>query len=257
MARANLHVSQEVIDAFLSAQESRSVRILKVRIVGEEMTLESTLDRQADVQEDFNNLLHNSLSATEACFAIFCLTDESQGSLSWLLVSWVPDGCRVRDKMLYSSSREDIKFSLGLGYFKSEYSPSEFAEINWESFQNSLKKDFDPNVLTETERLVLEEKALTQKESGDIKSTALGVIPFDVSPEVSAQFTQFQEGNCNWIDLTVVNEVVQLLSAKNVGAGDELKPLINSEVARYVGLSLNILCSSSGTFLQFYSGEIC
>jgi twinfilin-like protein len=158
MARANLHVKQEVIDEFLNAQETRNVRIIKVRIIGEEMLLDGTFIRQGSAQEDFNGLLKDSLNETEASFLLFCSTDDEKGSLSWILIAWVPDGCRVRDKMLYSSSREDLKYSLGLGYFKSEYGTNSLSDINWEIYEKSLKVDFDPSILTETERLVLEEK---------------------------------------------------------------------------------------------------
>jgi twinfilin-like protein len=249
MARANLVVTQEIINAFLAAQDSRNVRVLRVRIVGEEMVLDATLEREGTAQSDFDNLLHNSLTATEACFAIYCLTDDSSGPLSWCLIAWVPDGCRVRDKMLYSSSREDIKFSLGLGYFKSEYGASEFNEITWDSYQNSFKRDFDPDILTETERLVLEEKVLTQQESGDVKSSALVAIPFELSPEVSDKLHEFLADQCNWLDVTVNNEIVQLLGSKTLQANEELKPHINPDVARYNYNSfnfiivVNILCS--------------
>jgi twinfilin-like protein len=160
MARANLHVKQEVIDEFLNAQEARNVRIIKVRIVGEEMLLDGSFLRQGSCREDFDGLLKGSLNETEAAFLLFCATDDENGPLSWILVAWVPDGCRVRDKMLYSSSREDLKYRLGLGYFKSEYSTNCLSDINWETYEKSLKLDFDPSILTEVERLVLEEKVI-------------------------------------------------------------------------------------------------
>jgi hypothetical protein len=45
----------------------------------------------------------------------------SSGAYSWVLIAWVPDNARVRDKMLYSSSRDDLKRALGLGYFRGEF----------------------------------------------------------------------------------------------------------------------------------------
>eukprot|EP01040_Poterioochromonas_malhamensis_P000587 gene587-627_t len=249
MARANLHVSQEVCDAFFAAQESRNVRVLKVRIQGEEMLLEQVIQKEASVSQDFDNALRNALSETEACFAVFCLTDEDHVSLSWLLLAWVPDGCRVRDKMLYSSSREDIKFSLGLGYFKSEYGANQLSDILWEAYQNSLRKDFDVDLLTETERLVLEEKALTQKESGDVKATALGVIPFALSEEVTEKLNDFKAGTYNWIDVTVANEVVQLLSAKTVNEEEEVKQHMNPDVASFI---FGKFTKPDGTSFRFF-----
>ncbi len=229
------------------------------------MLLEQVIQKEASVSQDFDNALRNSLSETEACFAVFCLTDEDHVSLSWLLLAWVPDGCRVRDKMLYSSSREDIKFSLGLGYFKSEYGANQLSDILWEAYQNSLRKDFDVDLLTETERLVLEEKvrlnhrllvfvtfeqALTQKESGDVKATALGVIPFALSEEVTEKLNDFKAGTYNWIDVTVANEVVQLLSAKTVNEEEEVKQHMNPDVASFI---FGKFTKPDGTSFRFFA----
>jgi hypothetical protein len=74
---------------------------------------------------------------------------------------------------------------------------------------------------------------LTQQESHGNKATALSVIPFEVNSEVHEQFAAYKEGSCNWIDLAVNNEVVELLSAKTVSATEELRPHVNPDIARY------------------------
>jgi twinfilin-like protein len=122
MARANLNINPEIFESFQAAQDFASnIRSLKIRISGENLELEGIVHRQSDNASDFN-LLKETLSTTDANLVIFCVDDNSEGkNLSWLLFSWIPDACKVRDKMLYSSSREDLKRSLGLGYFSSEY----------------------------------------------------------------------------------------------------------------------------------------
>ena len=64
----------------------------------------------------------------------------------------------MRDKMLYSSSKEDLKRSLGGGYFKTEYAGNVIADVTWDSYLASLERGLDVDLLTETEKLVLEEK---------------------------------------------------------------------------------------------------
>lgn len=158
MARANLNIQQNVIDRFLAAQESRITRVLKIKIHEEDLVLDNFLERQNSAADDFNDLLPTILLSNEACFVLFCLTDDDNIALTWLLVAWVPDGCRVRDKMLYSSSREDLKRRLGLGYFKADYGISLREEVNWDLYQASTSRIVDQEILTETERLVMEEK---------------------------------------------------------------------------------------------------
>lgn len=68
------------------------------------------MPRVHSTQEDFNITLREHLVADEALLMAFRTNDEVAAGVSsrWVLISWVPDGCRVRDKMLYSSSREGM-----------------------------------------------------------------------------------------------------------------------------------------------------
>ncbi len=157
MARANLGIDSEITDEFLKAQESRDVRILQIKIAGEALVLSGSLKMKNNASLDFDNLLVESLSTTDAMFILFNLSD-SNVAPCWLLMAWVPDGCKVRDKMLYSSSREDLKRSLGLGYFKAEYAANVKDDVTWDQFQKSISTEFDSDLLTDAERLVLEEK---------------------------------------------------------------------------------------------------
>lgn len=161
MARANLHILSEVKERFLQAQEERNVRILKLKIQGEDIIVDQAIERVGLAQEDFDTLLQRNLVENQASFALFCLTDDPVDTLSWVLIAWVPEGCRVRDKMLYSSSREDLRMNIGLGYFKGDYPANQYSDLVWTTYLESQNKEFTADVLTETERLVLEEKVMT------------------------------------------------------------------------------------------------
>jgi twinfilin len=232
MARANLAVDRSVTDHFLAAQETRNVRLILIKIVEESIIFQSALDKVGSVQEDFDSLLSSHFVANEACFGLFNLCDDENTAQSWAMVVWIPEECRVRDKMLYSSSREDLKKSLGLGYFRNDYATNAYEDLTWNQYQASINKDFNPDVLTENERLVLEEKAMTITESNRTKATALGIIPFALSPEVQEKMLEFKENGVNWLEMNVVSEVVQLLHARNVEASGSYAQYMNDEVAR-------------------------
>lgn len=56
-------------------------------------------------------------------------------------------------------------------------------------------------------------------ESSSTKATALGVIPFALSPSAEEQLAAFKEGTVNWIEFTIVSEVVEVLRATTVEQG--------------------------------------
>jgi twinfilin-like protein len=158
MARANLNLKQEVVDAFVNSQDDHSVRLIVVKIREEDLVLDSIISKVGNAQEDFSGILPQQFRNDTASFGLFRISDEVTSGAQWALIAWVPDGCRVRDKMLYSSSREDLRRGLGLGYFKFEYSASLEADFVWKAFIDSQVRNNTEDILTETERLILEEK---------------------------------------------------------------------------------------------------
>lgn len=158
MARANLNIHTQINEEFLRAHDCGDIRLLKVKIQDEELILDGVVNKVGSAAEDFNSVLLDSLEDNQALFVLFRISDEPKESTAWTMIAWVPDMCRVRDKMLYSSSREDLKRSLGLGFFRSEYAANQRSDLTWAQYQQSLDRNFDADVLTESERLVLEEK---------------------------------------------------------------------------------------------------
>ena len=122
MARSNLNISSALTEAFLSAQQySIGTRCIKVLIEGETLILSNIISRLNNVEADFNSLVTSTLDANQATILLFCLSDQAIEKQNWLLLSFIPDGCKVREKMLYSSSRDDLKRALGLGFFSQDY----------------------------------------------------------------------------------------------------------------------------------------
>ena len=116
MARANLTVSLEITESFHGAQESSSMlRALMVSIMDESLVLGGSMEKSGAEADDFL-ALKDHLKENAASLVLFC-RDSTEGvaKKSWVLVSWIHDNCNVRDKMLYSSSREDLKRTLGVG----------------------------------------------------------------------------------------------------------------------------------------------
>lgn len=238
MARANLNVSDQITETFLSAQETRDVRIVKIKIQGENLIVDGVINKLNSASEDFDSILVESLNETEASFALFCLTDDPTGNLSWVLIAWIPDGCRVRDKMLYSSSREDLKRQIGLGYFRSDYAANSRTDITWKLYQESMNKQLDEDMYTESERLLQEEKTLVAAETNASKSTALGVIPFELSPEVTDALTAFSDGQCNWVEMNLVGEKVNLITTKSVKDGESLQQFLSADQSSFLAIKL-------------------
>lgn len=239
MARANLNVEDLVIEQFLAAQESKTVRLLTVRIAEESMVFHSSQDKQGTADQDFESLLPTTFLSNEACFGLFNLTDDASSNQQWAMLVWIPEECRVRDKMLYSSSRDDLKKRLGLGYFKTDYAANVYSDLTWEAFGASQCREVGLEALTDTERLILDEKAASSSESHATKATALSVLPFATSPEAAEALAALQAGEVNWVELAVTDEVIQLRSSQIAPEGSSYASLLSDDHAVFVAARLD------------------
>jgi hypothetical protein len=133
MAKVSFVISPEILAAFSAAQDDKSVRSIAVSIENEQFIfksqqslsganvgagaylcttsssknasrLEFASDNCSALATDFNQLFFDAeLDMTAAAFVLFCEADEENGARRWVLVAWVPDLCRPKDKVPISS----------------------------------------------------------------------------------------------------------------------------------------------------------
>jgi len=244
MARANLSVTEELTTTFLEAQGGH-VRAVVVGIDGESIEFRSTIPSVGSSAEDFNALQTN-LPTEDACFVLFCTTvQEVQGESTpsgaadyrWILVVYVPETAKVKHKMLFSSSREDLKRQLGFSYFLGEIYFNELSEVTWDNYLESRKQEKrEDMVLSEAEKLLKNEATLER----DMSSTShgMGVIPFAMTAPLVDGIKKLLAGDCNWVEIMVDLEKESLncvgTSAYSLDDGEKLENAVSENEPRFI-----------------------
>lgn len=90
-----------------------------------------------------------------------------------------------------------------------------------------------------------------QAENTVSKSSALSVLPFAMTSEVTEQLNAFKEGTCNWVEMTISNEIISLVGFRSVTADDSLQSFIDTENARYRTI-VHAVCFSSLLFHPYH-----
>ena len=155
---ARLTISPDVNSAF----ESTTHRAIHLKIAGEALTLHKTSGSLTSPCPESFSGLSGAVDDGDAEFVLFSLEGSEGGNGKWLLVAWVPDAAKVRDKMLYSSSKEDLKKALGLTSFAGDYYANVKSDLTWDAYAASLVK-----VVSLNER----EEALQQEKMDKIGET--------------------------------------------------------------------------------------
>ncbi|ETI30569.1 hypothetical protein F441_22212 [Phytophthora nicotianae CJ01A1] len=183
MARANLLLSAELERAFADAQSGK-LRFVKVSIEGESFVLSAAGPATSEPRNDVEQLVTANLNAEQAAFVLLC-PDTNVAALRWVLLAFVPE--------------------------------SVSSEVTWESFLEARKKQAADAPLSESERL-LKEAALLERDT-NVKSSAMGVVPFEITQNVRDKLRLLQDNKFDWIamKLSEDNESVEVVkSLENV-----------------------------------------
>ncbi|KAI9905511.1 hypothetical protein PsorP6_014092 [Peronosclerospora sorghi] len=202
MARAHLLLSAELERAFAAAQ-SGTTRYVTVLIDKESFVLGDTGPATSEPRHDVAQLVASSLQAEQATFVLLC-PDTTVAALRWVLLAFVPERVSVRDRMLYSSSRDSLKKQLGFNYFAGEFHVTELSEVTWENFVEARKRQAADAPLSEAERL-LKEAAMLECDTS-VKSSAMGVIPFAITQNVRDKLRLLVDNQFDWIAMKLNQE---------------------------------------------------
>jgi len=125
-ATSGITVSPELSAAFSDAVTSRSIRFLKISIRNESLVADESVPPSGTLGEDLDklgDLLEDDLPAY-----VLVRLDEPQ--TDWLAVFYVPETAKVRDKMLYASTRNSLTKALGSAPFKDTLFATSKADIS-------------------------------------------------------------------------------------------------------------------------------
>ncbi|CAK5173595.1 unnamed protein product, partial [Aphanomyces euteiches] len=121
-------------NGFKLQSEGHRHRFVTFKIVGDEVTLDQLGDRD-NTYEDFVNAISGPHTNNECRYGVFdldCTTKDGRPTSKLVFISWSPDTTTIKNKMLYSSSKEALKRVLvGVGIFlnATDQSELEFASI--------------------------------------------------------------------------------------------------------------------------------
>ncbi|KAG8976687.1 Twinfilin-1, partial [Tulasnella sp. 427] len=108
-AASGISASEDLLREFSNALTDPSVRFLKIAIQNEALVPQGSWPGSAnDLSRDLAQLDEILLPDVPA----YILARLDTGS-DWLFISYVPDTAKVRDKMLYASSRAALTKALG------------------------------------------------------------------------------------------------------------------------------------------------
>jgi len=217
-------VSPQLQTSFQEAV-SKNIRFIKINISDSVLNDVASQEGTSDLASDYASIQNH---LTEACFIVF-RNDEDK----WILLKYVPEETKVRDRMPYAQSVADLKTQLGgASLFIREIFGTTKDELSWKAYQEVVLGE-SAQIMTSNEISAQEELMQSSLTSNQVIGSAGLKMP--VTEEAQGAFRQFASSSLNWveIDVDVKTEKVHLKSTKSTVAASELTSLLPNDAPRY------------------------
>ncbi|KAI7906899.1 uncharacterized protein BX663DRAFT_494128 [Cokeromyces recurvatus] len=240
--QSGIQVSEELSNVFTNAVSTGSIRFLRVSIKNESLVPDGTSSVQNDFESDYKKYINEYIETNSPAY-IFVRLDEksSSGEYKWLFLCYVPDNAKVRDKMIYASTRVTLTKELGDYRFDDSIYGTEKSEFTWEGYKKHLAHKAAGAPLTKREQELAEIKAAEAKTVSDYqgisarKSYAPGVaFPLtDKAVNALSELSKTKENRShNFVSLCLDSEKIDLDKTANICV-DELRKTITENAPRF------------------------
>jgi twinfilin len=137
MSKSGIQVPKEVTSLFGQIRQEEKIRWIQLLIEDENIIVGQQGEMTDSFENDYNSL-HEVVDGPS--YFVFRLDEKNQFGSQWLLIWYVPDGSKVKQRMLYSSTVEAVKKDLGGSFFAGDFHTSMKKELLFENFSWESKR---------------------------------------------------------------------------------------------------------------------
>lgn len=240
--QSGIQVSDDLSKLFADAVSNGDTRIIRVSIEKESLVPNGTTPAQGGFEADYKRSIEEYLDTTTPAY-IFVRFDEksSTGEYKWLFLCYVPDNAKVRDKMIYASTRATLTRELGDYRFTDSIYGTDKSEFTWDGYKKHLAHKAAEAPLTRREQELVEIKAAEAQTVSDYQGTTTRKaftpgIAFPLTEKAIEALSQLtkakKERSSNFVSLHLDNEKIDLDNTADVSIND-LKNTITENAPRF------------------------
>jgi len=209
-SQTGISPSEELKKVFSEAEpDTRAIRVV---IKNELMIPEGSIPTSGTWEEDFQ--ITQWLNPASPCYILYRLDSKTAETFDWIVISYVPDDSKVREKMLYAASRATLTKVLGDNKFVDSLYGSITDELTLESVKNHKKVMSLPLTLREKEMKELNRAESENDISITTRYTVAPSVAFPFSDSTKDAFEKFKNDELSYIKLSV-SSTVELVESNN------------------------------------------
>ncbi|KAI3646023.1 hypothetical protein MP228_008951 [Amoeboaphelidium protococcarum] len=207
--QSGISVSPQVVSKFKELSSNDSQRLMRIVINEETLTVASVEQKKSTWQDDFSvatRLLQNDTPS-------YIVYKKDDGN--FILLCHVPDNAKVRDKMLYASTKATLMKELGDSLFVDSVYGTSVQDFSAEGYRKHQTHQQSSAPLT-TRELELQQVKLSET-GADIgassKKSHVSGISFPLSKKSDDALAAFQGQSQSFIIFHIDNETIEVLKS--------------------------------------------
>jgi twinfilin-like protein len=176
------------------------------------MNMVSSVSESGTFEEDLSEL-QSHFDPNAPCY-VLARTDKknNRDQWRWNLFCYVPDKAKVREKMIYASSRSSLRQQLGDDFFVDEIFGTVPADFNLQGYNAHVQHRESDDPLTREEVIIKEEREQGIFVGGGGSGIAYSHgVAFPIDGAVNSAMDQFVNGGVNYVQLTIDIDAERIL----------------------------------------------
>jgi twinfilin-like protein len=202
---------------FASASSDASTLCLKYQIKGESFTRVAQGTTKDSLEANWKEIAR-ALSETPNDPAFIAAKHVASEKGKWLLIFFMPEGCTVRDRMVYAASASALKDGLGQGNFDAAtFSVTHLKEVTSSDFEAVSRSMSQDDLLTLDEKAKLEGENESAKAMSSTRARAIVGLPIKANEDaLDALNNLHAKGTPNTVILSL-NADTEILQVQQSG----------------------------------------
>jgi len=222
---SGIPVSSELRDSFGTSITSKEKRLFKVQIQNEQLVEVGSKPFNSNWESDLGVVIE-LLDKDQASYIIFRNDSDTP---QFILFCYVPDKAKVKDKMMYASTRSNLKQQLGLNYFVDEVFGTVSADFTLSGYKHHVESKKSEAPLTEHEQMRQQERSSGDVYIGGSSATYVHGVAFPVENDAVNALKQLVGGSVNYVQIKIDcdAEKIKLDHSSNIdfdSLGSEVRP---------------------------------
>ncbi|KAF5279579.1 hypothetical protein FQR65_LT15376 [Abscondita terminalis] len=211
----------EALKNFFKTCQEHVVRAVKILINQEEISLSNVVKNEVNSTWEtyFDKIITDLVKENQPCYIMYRLDTKVGTSYQWLFISWSPDTSPIREKMLYASTKVNLKKELWSTVIKEELHGTTLSEISLDTYKKSFKR-------TEISKPEQEINATPI----NYLNHSLGKVGFPITETAKEGVSHFMQKKYNYLQFRIDSEKerIELTGAENISVENLLSKILQA-----------------------------